>query len=135
MEIQSLILCRRLKYDEDTGEYTLFMPCATLQAEHDRYPLKSDMCIFMPLRRPDSTADQITTLLFNLIDEDGRPVGKPRDWQIIGRMPSGDRFNYLGGTVHLEFPAPGLYRLDVVADKDRSASLYSYEIFLEPPET
>jgi hypothetical protein len=82
----------------------------------------------MLVRRASETTDDRIALRFNLIDEDGRAAGQPADAHAAGKFAAGERTLLLAGRILFQFPAPGDYRLDITADQDGSATLFTYDI-------
>ena len=62
------------------------------------------------------------------VDLDGRPVGAPKGEKFKTVFPAGERFLQFTGTVPLELPAPGDYRLDITADEEGRPFVYAYNI-------
>lgn len=131
MDVQSFVLCNRLRCDSDTNEYTLFNPSATFEPVHENWPLIVDPCFYLMLRRSAGESQGRFTLLFNLIDQDGNQMVSPKDWRVEGAFDEGQRIGIAAGQLLLEFPKRGPYRLDISVIEPLSQSLYSYDIYLE----
>src|SRR5579885_3255671 len=111
------------------GDFTATTPCVNHFSPPDgAFPLEVRLPYLMLVRRASQTADDRIALKFNLIDQDGRTAGKPANVRVTGRFARGDKTLLLEGHVLFSFPAPGEYRLDITADHEESASLYSYDI-------
>lgn len=91
-----------------------------------KFPLEAPLQFLMVLRRQNRDADEPLTLRFNLVDMDGRPVGRPRNIGIEGVFPKGMKLWKLRGMFSFMFPGPGDYRLDIIADENIIPSMYSY---------
>ena len=123
-------MCNRLEYCEATREHLLSGIINTFQLVSSGNMLDYQPCFFAMLRRSNIEKDDKVSLVFNLVDLDGRPAGKPRNWVIEGLIPSRFRFGTLFGRVPLQFPKAGHYRLDISTSGSDPALLYSYDVDL-----
>jgi hypothetical protein len=111
------------------GDFVATTPCVNHFSPPDgEFPLEVRLPYLMLVRRASMSADDRIALKFNLIDEDGRNAGKPSNFRVAGKFANGDRTLLLAGQILFSFPSPGDYRLDITADDEESASLYSYDI-------
>jgi hypothetical protein len=128
VEIQTFLLALEVR-QHGPGDYTAVTACVSRFAPPDgEFPLRVRLPYLMLLRRSSGAAEETITLRFNLIDEDGRPAGAPADVRAAGSFPAGHKTLLLAGHILFEFPAAGCYRLDVTADEEVSAQLYSYDL-------
>ncbi len=115
------------------GDFVAVTPCVNHFSPPDgEFPLAVRLPYLMLVRRASRTGEDSIRLEFNLIDEDGRNAGKPSNVQATGRFSPGEKTLLLAGHVVFSFPAPGDYRLDITADREESATLYSYDIEVGP---
>jgi hypothetical protein len=127
VEVQTFFLALEVQR-RGRGDYTAITPCVSQFAPPDgRFPFDARLPYLLLLRRASRGAEQPVALRFNLIDEDGRPAGKPADFRATGHFPAGHGWLLLSGHILFSFPEPGEYRLDITAD-DLAGDLYSYEI-------
>jgi hypothetical protein len=92
------------------------------------YPLEFTMPYFMLLRRDHRAYDEQFSLRFDLVNEDGLPVGEPRGFKHQAEFPTGKRFFQYSGSIKFIIPAPGDYRLDITADEEGNPFVYAYNI-------
>jgi len=130
MEIQSLILCREVSsagigtmFDGRLLGITSLFPTGT-----SKYPIIGELQYFMLLRRDHRAYDETFSLRFDLVDEDGRPIGQPTGFKHTATFPAGSRFFHYYGSISFEIPYPGDYRLDITADEEGAAFVYAYNI-------
>jgi hypothetical protein len=132
MEIQTFFLALEVR-QHGPGSYTAVTPCVSQFSPPDgEFPLRARLPYLMLLRRSSPETGENLTLRFNLIDEDGHPVGAPSDVTAAGSFPDGHKCLLLAGHIAFEFPSPGCYRLDITADEEVSAHLYSYDLDIGP---
>jgi len=132
VEIQTFILAMEIT-QRGPGNYTAVTAGVSHFSPPDgSFPLQVRLPYLMLLRRARKAAEETISLKFNLIDEDGQDVGSPSNAQATGQFPAGHKFLALAGQILFEFPAPGDYRLDITADEDISANLYSYDLEIGP---
>ena len=129
MEIQSFILCKEIK---DSGTGTMLDGCwlgiHQLFPVKNGYPLHGELPFFMLLRRDHRAYDEQFSFRFDLVDEDGLPVGEPAGFKHEAVFPSGERFFQFQGNIKFLIPAPGDYRLDITADEEGRPFVYAYNI-------
>lgn len=94
----------------------------------NRYPLKFPMPFFILLRREHRDYDEQCSLRFDLVDADGRAIGKPVGDKASLVFQKREKFMHFSWTVTFEIPAPGDYRLDITADEEGRPFVYSYNI-------
>jgi hypothetical protein len=132
MEIQSFILCAgitptaggRIKmFDGQVMGIRSFFPNPGYN-----YPVHHPLPFYILLRREHKDYDEQCSLRFDLVDLDGRQVGAPKGEKFKTIFPAGERFLQFTGTVPLELPAPGDYRLDITADEEGRPFVYAYNI-------
>jgi hypothetical protein len=132
MEIQSFILCGeiaptaggRIKMlDGRVLGLRSFFPLSG-----NRYPMRFPMPFFILLRREHRDYDEQCSLRFDLVDADGRAIGKPTGDKANLVFQKGNKFMHFSGTVTFEIPAPGDYRLDITADEEGTPFVYAYNI-------
>lgn len=132
MEIQSFILCGeiaptaggRIKmFDGRVLGIRGFFPLSG-----NGYPLRFTLPFFILLRRDHRAYDEQCSLRFDLVDQDGRPVGQPCGFKVNAVFPAGKRFMHFSGTINFEIPAQGDYRLDITADEEGRPFVYAYNI-------
>jgi hypothetical protein len=132
LEIQSFFLALEVQ-NHGPGSYTAVTACVSQFSPPDGvFPLSVRLPYLMLLHRPSADAGETFTLRFNLIDEDGRPVGSPANVQARGTFPAGSKCLLLAGQILFTFPAPGEYRLDITADEEGAGHLYSYNLEIGP---
>jgi hypothetical protein len=132
VEIQTFFLAMEIQ-QKGPGNYTAITACVNQFAPPDgRFPLQMRLPYLMLLRRASKGAGETIDLKFNLIDADGHSVGAPSNAKATGRFPAGHKYLALAGHILFAFPEPGSYRLDITADEDVSASLYSYDLEIGP---
>ncbi len=132
MEIQTFLLAMEI-HEEGPGNYTTVTSCISHFSPADgRFPCQVRFPYLMLLRRASNGSDETVTLKFNLINQDGQSVGKPCNARASGRFPAGHKFLALSGHILFLFPGPGDYRLDITADEETSAHLFSYDIEIGP---
>lgn len=129
MEIQTFLLLERV---ENIG------PGNTCNGEglglHNFYPLdgvfplRFKISYYMLLRRESRENDVPYTIVFRLVDQDGRAVGEPNNLTVKNVFPAGHRFASLHGPMGFVFPGKGDYRLDLVADEHKDGFIYQYAI-------
>jgi hypothetical protein len=132
MEIQSFYLAMEIE-ETAPGNYTTMTSCVSqFSPGNGEFPFDMRLPYLMLLRRASKGPRQTISLKFNLIDQDGQSVGKPCNAKASGRFPASHKFLALSGHIFFSFPGPGGYRLDITADEDTSANLYSYDIEIGP---
>lgn len=132
MEIQTFYLAMEIQ-ENAPGNYTTMTSCVSHFSPGDgRFPCQVRLPYLMLLRRARKDLAETVTLRFNLINQDGRSVGKPSNAQASGRFPAGHKFLALSGHILFAFPAPGDYRLDITANEETSSHLYSYDLEIGP---
>jgi hypothetical protein len=132
VEIQSFFLAMEVQ-QHGPGNYSAITACVNQFSPPDgQFPLQTRLPYLMLLRRSNHAADETLSLKFNLIDPDGRDVGSPSNSRASVEFPAGHKFLLLAGQILFAFPAPGEYRLDITADEETSASLYSYDLEIGP---
>ena len=92
------------------------------------FPLTSHIPYFLLLRRASRSHDEEITLRFNLLDQDGRTIGLPKEFVGRGVFPKEHKFMTLSGKIEFLFPADGDYSLSIVADEEKLPSTYTYDI-------
>jgi hypothetical protein len=128
IEIQTFFLAMEVQR-RGPGDFVATMPCVNHFSPPDgAFPLEVRLPYLMLVRRATGRTDDRIALKFNLIDPDGRNVGKPSNVRVTGKFPHSQKTFLLAGHVVFSFPGPGDYRLDITADQDQAASLYSYDI-------
>jgi hypothetical protein len=128
IEVQTFFLAVEVRR-RGPGDFTATTPCVNhFSPPGGEFPLEVRLPYLMLVRRASGTADNAIALKFNLIDEDGRNAGKPSNVRVTGKFARGEKTLLLAGHVVFSFPAPGDYRLDITADHEESATLYSYDI-------
>ena len=130
MEIQSFILCKQI--DKSGAGDMLdgkWVGLRTFFQEKGRsYPLQFTMPYYMLARRQRANTSEQFSLRVDLVDNDGKPAGRPQNFKTAGTFPAGEMFMHFYGSVGFEIPAPGDYRLDITADEEGRPFLYSYNI-------
>ncbi len=129
MEIQTFLLAMKVtqvarnRYDVEQAA----LHCLEFPPESS-FPVEFTLPALMLLRRGIGSAEAPFSLLFNLVDEDGRSVGRPNRLRAVGVFPAGPRFFYFPTQIAFAFPGTGCYRLDVTADEEFTGSVTSYNI-------
>jgi hypothetical protein len=67
-------------------------------------------------------------LRLDLLDEDGRSAGFPRNLLGQGVFPAGERLLYLSVGIPFEFARPGRYQLSVTADEGLAGGVFYYNV-------
>ncbi len=93
-----------------------------------QFPARFSLQSLGLLRRESNSGSAPFSLRFNLVDEDGKPTGFPRQTLFEAEFEDGLHIYYLVLKVELEFPAPGKYRLDIVADDGVLEDVFRYPI-------
>ncbi|HWG42960.1 MAG TPA: hypothetical protein VN688_09255 [Gemmataceae bacterium] len=128
MEIQTFFLALEVR-QRGPGDYTAVTACISQFSPPDgEFPLQVRLPYLMLLRRSSQEQTETFTLRFDLIDEDGRLIGAPSNVQASGSFPADHKSLLLSGHIFFVFPLPGCYRLDITADEEVSAHLYSYDL-------
>jgi hypothetical protein len=111
MEIQNFFLASRIDHVETTHYVADHPVVVSLNSSPDTlFPVRHVMPALIVLRRQSAAADAPFSLCLNLVDEDGRAAGQPRQLLGQGVIPAGNRYFYLRMDVRFEFPRPGLLR-------------------------
>jgi hypothetical protein len=132
IEVQTFFLAMEIQR-RGPGDFVAVTPCVNHFSPPDgEFPLEVRLPYLMLVRRASGMGEDSIRLKFNLIDEDGRSAGKPSNVQATGRFASGEKTLLLAGHIVFSFPGPGDYRLDITADHEESATLYSYDIEIGP---
>lgn len=132
MEIQTFFLAMEVQH-QAPGDYTTITSCVSqFSPSNGRFPFQIRLPYLMLLRRASKQGEETISLKFNLINADGQNMGKPANTRATGQFPAGHKFLALAGHILFAFPAPGDYRLDITADEEMSASLYSYDLEIGP---
>lgn len=132
MEIQTFYLAMEIQ-EKAPGNYTTMTSCISqFSPSNGQFPFQMRLPYLMLLRRASKGPQETITLKFNLINQDGQSVGKPTNAKATGNFPRGHKFLALSGHIFFSFPDPGDYRLDITADEETSANLYSYDIEIGP---
>jgi hypothetical protein len=98
------------------------------------FPTRFTFPAFIMLGRESDVGDVPFTLRLNLVDEDGRNAGQPRQMLVKGMFPNGVSQAKLMAKIDFEFPKIGKYRLDLTADEGLTGEVYHYDIrILERP--
>jgi hypothetical protein len=129
MEIQTFFLCERITRHPDNRHDVeragiAFFECTS----QTPWPFQFTLPALILLRRESDRGHAPFRLRFDLVDEDGRAAGKPRQVVNEFNFPDGARFFCLTTVLPFEFPRPGRYRLDVVVDDGFSVHTYPYNI-------
>jgi len=134
MQIQTFLLATKVtrlpgnRYDaESAGLHSLAFP------PESSFPVRFTLPALMVLRRETASEGAPFSLLFDLVDEDGRSIGQPRRLRAQGVFPAGPRFFYFPTQITFEFPSPGSYRLDITTDEGLTGDVYSYGIEITQP--
>jgi hypothetical protein len=129
MEIQTFFLATKVirrgphRFDvEQAGLHTLEFP------PESSFPLHIVFPALMVLRREIASTEAPFSLLFDLVDEDGRSVGQPHRLRVGGVFPAGPRYFHFPTQIAFLFPGPNSYRLDITADEGLTGSVYCYGI-------
>ena len=129
MEIQSFVLCSEISASGPEGMVNgHWLGLHSFFPTGSGYPLIFTMPYFMLLRRDHRAYDEQFSLRFDLVNEDGRPVGEPQGFRHQDVFPSGKRFYQFHGSIKIVIPAPGDYRLDITADEEGNPFVYAYNI-------
>lgn len=129
MEIQTFLLCKSIMPGAAHGEFNgHLMGLHSFYSLDGVFPLTFDFPYFMLLRRESRGGEQIYSLNFNLIGNDGFSAGEPGNSFSKGIFPAGFRFMHLLGKIHFSFPQPGDYRLDITADEESAPFTFQYNI-------
>jgi len=132
VEIQTFFLAMEVQ-QHAPGNYTAVTSCVNQFSPPDgRFPLNTRLPYLMLLRRSSKATEETLSLKFNLIDPDGQGAGSPSNTRATIQFPEGHKFLLLAGQILFSFPAPGDYRLDITADEETSAHLFSYDIEIGP---
>ncbi len=133
MEVQTFFLGARIRRvtpgvrnAEHAGAYSFYPLDGT-------FPFAFTMAFFILLRRDYEKVAEDFSLRFDLVDEDGRKAGEPWGALIAGRFSPGELFCPFDGRLGFRVARPGVYRLDIRADEQGLASLYSYTIEVTMP--
>ncbi len=128
MEIQTFYLAMAIQ-ERKPGDYLTTTSCVSQFSPADgRFPFQVRLPYLMLLRRAGKGPEEEVTLKLNLIDQDGQSAGQPANARATGRFPAGAKFLALSGHILFAFPTPGDFRLDITADEETSAHLYSYDL-------
>jgi hypothetical protein len=131
MEIQTFFLAESITRHPDNRHDVQRAGIAYFECTPQTlFPVRFTLPGLILLRRETTGGEASFTLRLDLVDEDGKPVGKPRRGQIAGVFPAGPRFFTLMGKIDLEFPRPGSYRLDITVDQEFAGNVFSYNIDL-----
>lgn len=129
MEIQTFLLATKVtrvaknRFDvEQAALNSLEFP------PESSFPYRLSLPALMLLRREIASSEAPISLLFDLVDEDGRSSGHPSHFLFRSVFPAGTRYAYFPTQIAFEFPSPGNYRLDITADEGLTAGVYSYGI-------
>jgi hypothetical protein len=135
MEIQTFFLAetieRKADHCHDVRRAALTMVSCTAAAS---FPTRFTLPALVLLRRESDSSDAPIRLRFDLVDEDGKPAGRPRRWLVEGVFPLGSRFYYVMAKIPFEFPAPGRYRLDITPNEGLEGAVYHYAVDIVPKE-
>jgi hypothetical protein len=129
MELQTFLLATKVtrvsdsRYDvEQAALHHLEFP------PESSFPVRFSLPALIVLRREIAAAETPFSLLFDIVDEDGRSVGEPHRLRAQGVFPPGPRFFSWPTLIAFVFPRPGRYRLDITADRGLTGAVYSYDI-------
>jgi hypothetical protein len=129
MEIQTFLLATKVtrrpgnRYDvEQAALHSLEFP------PESSFPVRFSLPALMVLRRVVESDEAPISLLFDLVDEDGRSTGQPSRIRFQAVFPAGKRYVFFPTQIAFEFPCPGKYRLDITADEGLTGGVYSYGI-------
>lgn len=129
VEIQSFILCSGIGASGPDGMVNgHWLGIHSVFPTQSGYPFEFTLPYFMLLRRNHRNYDEQFSLRFDLVNEDGQPVGLPKEFRHEGVFPSGKRFYQFHGSIKFIVPKPGDYRLDITADEEGNPFVYAYNI-------
>jgi hypothetical protein len=133
MEIQTFLLCKSVTKAGAGAQYDgQLLGLHSFHPLDGRFPLTFSVHYYLLLRREARGHDEPATLLFNLIDQDGRPAGAPANFSATTVFPAGHRFFNISGSIEISVPGPGDYRLDVTAADQPEPFTYQYGIEITP---
>lgn len=131
MEIQTFLLAEQITRHADNRHDVQRAAVAFFECTPQTpFPVRFTLPGLILLRREGTGDETPFTLRVDLVDEDGKPAGKPRRGLITGVFPAGPRFCALMGQIDFEFPRPGNYRLDITVDEELAGNVFSYNIDL-----
>lgn len=131
MEIQTFFLAEQITRHGDNRHDVQRAAVAYFEcAPHVQFPVSFTLPGLILLRREGTGSETPFTLRLDLVDEDGKPAGKPCRGLVTGVFPAGPRFYTLMGKIDLEFPRLGSYRLDITVDEEFAGNVFSYDIDL-----
>lgn len=129
MEIQTFFLAEQITQVHGNRHDVRHAAAAYFEVPPDTpFPVRFTIPSLVQLRRESTFGDAPFRLRFDLVDEDGQLVGRPRHFLVNGLFPEGPRFFSIVAMIDLEFPNPGRYRLDVALDEELTEDLFSYNI-------
>lgn len=133
LEIQTFLLAGSIQRDgEADGFNGRNIVMTTCYPADGIFPYREQLPCLMLLRRAVRGEEERFTLRMNVIDDEGESAGQATLEDVF---PAGEKFLTLFGPIECEFPAPGDYRIDIMADEDKSATVYSYDLEVtNPPE-
>lgn len=129
MEIQTFLLATKVthlpgnRFDmEQAALHSLEFP------PESSFPVRFSLPALMVLRREMESGAAPISLRFDLVDEDGRSIGKPNRFLFEAVFPAGKRHVFFPTQIAFDFPHLGNYRLDITADEGLTGGVYSYGI-------
>lgn len=128
MEVQTFLLAEKIEQHGSRHDVTNAALAMMECSPETPFPLRFSLPGLAVLRRESDSGDAPFSLRLDLVDEDGRPAGLPRGLLARGVFTAGNRLYYLVVKVDLEFPRPGVYRLDVTADEGLAGNVCHYAI-------
>lgn len=117
MQVQTFLLAKNVTMTGgrfDIADAGIASFTATSECE---FPTRFTFPAFIMLSRESKEGEVPFTLRLNLVDEDGRSVGKPHQMLVGGSFPNGVWQAKLMAKIDFEFPKIGHYRLDLTADE------------------
>lgn len=129
MEIQSFMLATKITKRPGGGFDVEQAALHSLQLLPDTsFPIEFTLPSLMVLRREITSDEEPIRLEFDLVDQDGRNAGLPRQSIFEETFPAGSRFLFGVFQIAFEFPRPGQYQLNVTTDDPLEDFVYRYGI-------
>jgi hypothetical protein len=133
MHVQSFFLAERITLDGSRHDVRGAGIARLEYSPEVVFPLRFSLPFLLLLRRESASSDAPIRLRLSLVDEDGRPAGKPKRLLVEGVFPAGKKYYYVTSNLELEFPRPGGYCLDLTADERVDGKVYHYNIDVAAP--